>query len=82
MDRIRRIVLSALAVAVLVAGPAGADCKFFCQKSSPDIAHCYEYLTGNKGTMASCEEQYMCWPSLEDPQYCEASCQGQQCYLV
>lgn len=82
MNRIRRIVLSVLFVTLFVTVPAGADCKFFCQKPSVDIAHCYEYLSGNKGNMVTCEEQYMCWPSLVDPVYCEASCQGQQCYLV
>jgi hypothetical protein len=82
VTRIRRIVLCAVVGAGMIATPAGADCKFFCQKPSPDIAHCYEYLVGNRGTMATCTEEYMCWPSLADPVYCEASCKGQECYLV
>jgi len=81
--RVRRSIVAFLVLLFVVVTPATADeCRFYCKKISLDVAHCYEYLTGNKGTMYSCEEVGWCWPSLVDPIYCEAGCEGPQCYWV
>ena len=83
MTKMRRVIVSVFVASMLLAGEAFAQCRFFCERPSLDIAHCYEFLSSRgRGSMADCEEVFTCWPTIFDPVYCEASCRGTQCYLV
>jgi hypothetical protein len=82
---VRKRVLVLLVVSLVLSAEAFGDpplgCPYKCWQLGQDLAHCTEMLA-TSGTMTTCEEVYTCWPSIDNPIYCEASCRGPHCYEV
>lgn len=84
-----RKLMFAMLVALLLLPSLPAEaigCAYTCKTGLDEkghaFAHCWEWLNGTRGNMASCQEVQNCWPYLGGTYCDEPTCTGLMCYEV
>ena len=74
--------LMLLCASILATPLSAAGCPYECKNYSNGDKFCWEFLSGNKGYLYTCEVNTWCYPYVDGTWYCEVRCDGQQCYIA